>query len=232
MSRSRCALASDNARSLEAICSSNSANSARRTLARSSTARSLISARPSLAAVAPATASRSAVARFSPTTVSTTFNRSTCFWRAARRSLSVLSNRSIGPTSRLKNAIFNIPDDRRINQNQSCANLGGNLDDIAAQLEARVKSRRLDEKSDFRGRPPLDANSGAKRPHGRDLAGLVPSPHQGRRIKIRQCGFRIHAGCRSRETDGYRHGSTRTDHHCYWWFLPPGAEFSGRCRRL
>ena len=105
MSRSRCALASAKARSVETICSSNSTNSARSILARSSTVRNLASARSSCALLAPATASRSAAVRCSTSNVSAVLNRSAIFCRTACLSLSALSKRSIGLSSRLKNAI-------------------------------------------------------------------------------------------------------------------------------
>ena len=108
-SRSRCAFASANARSVEAICSSNSANVACNVLVRPSTARMLASARTSWASGAPATASRSAAARTSPSSVSAMLNRPASFCRAARLSISALSKRSTGLSSRLKNAIAIYP---------------------------------------------------------------------------------------------------------------------------
>src|SRR6266481_2203877 len=136
-SRSRCALASANARSVEAICSSNSAKAARSVLARSSTARMLVSARSSWALAAPATASRSAAARFSPSTVSAIPNRSASFCRAACFSFSALSKRSTGLSSRLKNAITISPanQDHPPNQAKYVRKIIGNVDNIAAEVD-------------------------------------------------------------------------------------------------
>ena len=104
-SRSRWALASASARSVETSCSSNSASSARSVLARSSTVRSSLSARASLASAAPATASRSAVLRLSATTASAARDLPTSFSRAVCFSRNAFSKRSTGLSSRLKNDI-------------------------------------------------------------------------------------------------------------------------------
>src|SRR5712675_2314820 len=135
-SRSCCALASANAHWVETICSSNSTNAARSVLARSSTAHMLASARSSWALLAPATASRSAATRFSPSTVSAMPSRSASFCRAACFSFSALSKRSTGLSSRLKNAITISPANRDHPPNQAkyVRKIIGNVDNIAAEV--------------------------------------------------------------------------------------------------
>jgi hypothetical protein len=98
-------LASASARSAEATCSSNSASSARHVLVAV-----LDGAHGGFGAIepgigAPATASRSAAVRFLASSASATLNRSASFCRAASFSFSAFSKRSIGPSSRLKNAM-------------------------------------------------------------------------------------------------------------------------------